>query len=175
MQAYYYTKKRRQQATVYHEQVWQAQAPASSLLGVRDGSFIDFEPTVSMVIISTVMSFLSSSVIGICTAATSVSTHHRTEHMSVQCNKQTVTTVPDMQAEDHNPGATLTGTGELFPTNTPVHDHGNENSNGAHGWYARLSDEKRAEYNQKCHTLYPLYNSAPLNCQFPGCIYFYLS
>uniref|UniRef100_M8CD79 Uncharacterized protein n=1 Tax=Aegilops tauschii TaxID=37682 RepID=M8CD79_AEGTA len=78
-------------------------------------------------------------------------------------------------AEDHNPGATLTGTGELFPTNTPVHDHGNENSNGAHGWYARLSDEKRAEYNQKCHTLYPLYNSAPLNCQFPGCIYFYLS
>lgn len=47
-----------------------------------------------------------------------------------------MTTVPDMQAEDHNPGATLTGTGELFPTNTPVHDHGNENSNGAHGYQA---------------------------------------
>lgn len=132
----YKEKKAAAKNTDHNEQLCQAQASASSLLCVRDGK---------------------------CTSAPSESAHHQTEHMSVRCNKRTATTVPDMQTEDHNPGASLSGTVELFPTNTPVHGHGNENSNVPRSWYARLSDEKRAEYNLKRRTLYKESKAATLN------------
>ncbi|KAI4992624.1 hypothetical protein ZWY2020_057866 [Hordeum vulgare] len=70
--------------------------------------------------------------------------------------------------DNRNPAASPLDTGEHSPvkdtTNTPTHIHGNENptcvimgdqnSKGAQSWYARLTDEKRAEYNQKRRAIY---------------------
>ncbi|XP_044329296.1 uncharacterized protein [Triticum aestivum] len=148
----YKEKKAAAKKTANHEQV--SQAPASSLMGVQRTPLSNITNTLDD---------------GICTAATSVSTNHQTEDMSVRCKKRTVTTVPDtkvgttileslcrpsfmcsaicdvlqVEVEDHNPGASPSATGERSSTNTPVHVHGNENSKGAQGWYARLSEEGR--------------------------------
>ncbi|KAI4992615.1 hypothetical protein ZWY2020_057857 [Hordeum vulgare] len=58
-------------------------------------------------------------------------------------------------------------------TNTPTHIHGNENptcvimgnqnSKGAQSSYARHTDEKRAEYNQKQHAIYREKKAATIN------------
>lgn len=100
---------------------------------------------------------------GICMAATSVSTDHQTEDMNVGCKKRMVPTFPDIKLDNHNPGASLPGTGERSPspfkdtTNTPFHVHGNENPTcenmreqnlkSAQGWYAMHDCPMRKERN----------------------------